>query len=356
MSIRIRRSSETGSHRRVRSFLGILLVLAPAVGLRWIGCSEQPALERWLSNWAGRIGFSPLHLEAESAALFDPASRSLIYEKRAHKRMYPASTTKILTALIAVENSGPDERVTIGREIRLASRDGSTSGLCEGERMPMRDVVCALMLPSGNDAAYVVACHTASKRIGRGCGSLNEAVSFFVKKMNQRAAEAGAHGSHFTNPDGYHDPDHYSTAYDLSLIASEAMRSSFFRRVVSTRSHEQPVSAKKQRVEKGGGPREQSTPRPARLRFWENRNLLLDPMSSYYFSGANGIKTGHTARAGHCLVASANRRGKRLIAVVLNSTREGVWTDAASLLDYGYQETGNERTYGGSRVHESRRR
>lgn len=330
MSIRIKRLTRMRPLGRARGFFLTCLVFVLGAGVLRVR-SERPVFD-WSRIWHGS---SAPRLEAESAVLLDPFSRCVIYQKRAYKRMYPASTTKILTALIAVENSGPNESVTVGREIRLVPQDGSTAGLSEGERMPMRDVVYALMLPSGADAAYVIAHHTARKRVGARRDEVNGAISFFVKKMNQRAAEAGARGSHFVNPDGYHDPGHYSTAYDLSLIASEAMRFPVFRRVVSRRSYTQSIPKIMPRTTK-----ERRDARALeRPRVWANRNLLLDPQSSFHAPGADGIKTGHTANAGYCLVASATRQRRRLIAVVLNSTRDGVWKDAVSLLDYGFDVT-----------------
>jgi serine-type D-Ala-D-Ala carboxypeptidase (penicillin-binding protein 5/6) len=330
----------------------VISVLLLSAGLILACCSELLVHNNWLRTilhlpaWAGKPYFNAPFLDAQSAILLDLDSSRIIYEKKIYERMYPASTTKILTALVAIENSDPNEIVTVGREIYLAPRDGSKAGLYEGEKILMRDVIFGLMLPSGNDAAYVIAAHIARKRLGVNRSNMSKSISFFVKIMNQRAKKAGARMSHFTNPDGYHDPNHYSTAYDLSIIAKEAMKLPLFRRVVksSTYSRFTPEGNWGRNRKDGRLPPygfkqtvgcKQMMP-DSHICVWENRNLLLDPLNPFYFPEANGIKTGHTAEAGYCLVVSASRQGEHLIAVVLMSTQTGVWNDATILLNHGF--------------------
>lgn len=328
----------------------VILILALGTGLIMICCSERRAQTNSLSEilhppaWAEKYYLDTI-LDAESAVLLDPDRNRIIYEKRMHERMYPASTTKILTALIAIENSDPNEIVAVGREIYLVPKDGSSAGLCEGEKIRMMDLLFGLMLPSGNDAAYVIAAQIAGKRLGRNRANTGESISYFVKMMNQRAIKAGARMSHFANPDGYHDSHHYSTSFDLAIIAREAMGSPLFRKVVSrsTYSRFTPDEDWRNRHEDRrphydfirAAYREKALSNRF-VGIWENRNLLLDPQNSFYYPEANGIKTGHTAEAGYCLVVSASRRGKHLIAVVLRSTQTGVWNDAAILLNHGF--------------------
>jgi D-alanyl-D-alanine carboxypeptidase (penicillin-binding protein 5/6) len=334
-------------HEPIKGLVAILILL-----LILACCSVLLARINWLSmilpfpDRAGKAFFKAPFLDAQSAILLDLDHSRIIYQKKIYEKMYPASTTKILTALIAIENSDPNEIVTVGREIYLAPRDGSRAGLYEGEKILMRDAIFGLMLPSGNDAAYVIAAHIAGKKLGVNRCNMSKSISFFVKIMNQRAKKAGARMSHFTNPDGYHDPNHYSTAYDLSVIAKEAMKLPLFRRVVKSSTYSrftQDGNWDQNRV--GSGLLSYGFSKTQRHKqmmpdnhscVWKNRNLLLDPLNPFHFPEANGIKTGYTAEAGYCLVASANRQGKHLIAVVLMSTQTGVRDDATILLNYGF--------------------
>lgn len=255
--------------------------------------------------------------EAMGAIVIDQKNHDILYEKNAHQRLYPASTTKILTALLVIENEDLDKVITVGDEIRLVGADGSRAGLKTGEQITIRDLLAGLMLPSGNDAAYVLAVHTARQSSGKSSMNSREAAACFAELMNQRARKAGANDSLFMNPDGYHDDQHYTTAYDLALITQEAMKEPSFREIVSKKSHLIPGKNGKLG------------------HYWKNTNQLLDPEGPYNYPAATGIKTGYTKPAGYCLVASADREGKQLIAVALNSTKEGQWADSIQLLDYG---------------------
>jgi serine-type D-Ala-D-Ala carboxypeptidase (penicillin-binding protein 5/6) len=338
-------------HRRGPMLRAAGIIILGA-GLIWTCCSESLVHNNWLSAilhppaWTRKTYFNGLRLDARTAILLDPGRNRIIYEKNIYEPMYPASTTKILTALVAIENSDPNEIVTVGPEIYLAPRDGSKAGLYEGQQICMKDLLFGLMLPSGNDAAYVIATHIAGKRLGVDRSNIRKSISFFVKSMNQRAKKAGARMSHFTNPDGYHDPHHYSTAYDLSIIAKEAMKLPLFRRVVKSSIYSKftPDANWGQNRKEGSFPRhgfiqtvgrKQMMP-DSHICVWKNRNLLLDPLNPFYYPEVNGIKTGHTAEAGYCLVVSARCQGKHLIAVVLMSTQTGVWNDATRLLNHGF--------------------
>jgi D-alanyl-D-alanine carboxypeptidase len=225
--------------------------------------------------------------------------------------MYPASTTKIMTALLALELGDLDELVAVGEEARPASPDESVAGLTVGSSMSLRDLLSGLMLPSGNDAARVIAKHIAEKAEGGPAKDWNAA---FAALMNAKAERLGARDTHFANPHGLHDPEHYSTAYDLAVIAREAMRHPSFREIVASGSY----------VTEAGDA------------WFGNRNKLLDEGGEEYFRGANGVKTGYTSAAGYCLVASAEREGRELISVVLRSTEEALYSDTRRLLTYGF--------------------
>lgn len=238
-------------------------------------------------------------VSAEGAVLIDADSGRVLYEKNADKRLYPASTTKIMTALIALETLeelglGTDSKVIIPEE--AAGVEGSSLYLKAGEKLTLEELLYGLMLQSGNDSAEAVAICV---------GGTKEA---FVAKMNERARQLGCAGTHFANPSGLYDDDHYTTARDLSVIAAYAMKRADFRELVgaqSWKSHETDRS-------------------------FVNKNKTV-----FNYEGGNGIKIGFTKKSGRTLVASAQRDGRELIAVVL---RDGNWfNDAYALMDYGFK-------------------
>jgi D-alanyl-D-alanine carboxypeptidase (penicillin-binding protein 5/6) len=244
---------------------------------------------RWASAAAPDIS-------AASAILVDAATGRILYEKNAHEKRPIASTTKILTALLALEKCSPEEMVRVGKASTLV--EGSRLGLEEGEEIALDALLKALLLKSANDAAVALAEHMGGD------------VDGFSSLMNLRAFELGARESHFRNPHGLHQPDHYSSAYDLALIGREAMKNPFFRELVSTRacSLDRPDGTDVQLL---------------------NHNRLL-----FKDDSVDGIKTGYVRESGHCLVISASRDGWRLIGVLLDS--QDLWKDAAALLEYGF--------------------
>ncbi|TNJ58659.1 D-alanyl-D-alanine carboxypeptidase [Paenibacillus hemerocallicola] len=273
-------------------------------------------------SWVVRsFGGDGLQLQAGHAFVMDAATGDVLYAKNDKQRAYPASTTKILTALIALEMGKPDELVTVGAEAQPEDPEESRAGLRAGQKLKLYDLVEAALLPSGNDAARTIAVHIARKSAGNPKLDIAQAQQQFAKLMNKRAKKAGATRSNFVNPSGLHDPEHYSTARDLALIAKAAMENERFRQAVQVTGYEaSPVNA-------GGGA-------AAKLSL-TNTNQLLQPGSAYYFKGATGIKTGFTDQAGYCLVSSVARDGKRIIAVVLRSTSKDVYPDAVMLLEHG---------------------
>ncbi len=239
---------------------------------------------------------TPPPLTAASAILVDAASGKILFAKNASERRPMASTTKIMTALVTLEKCRPQEIATVSGSVLKA--DGSRLGLESGEQITVEALLTALLLKSANDAAVALAEHAGGS------------VDGFVTLMNQRAAALGARDTHFSNPHGLYAPDHYSSAYDLSLMAREAMRQPLFRRLVSTRIA--------------------SVPRPDGSTFpVANHNRLL-----FQDAAVDGVKTGYVRQSGRCLVVSATRGGWRLIAVLLDS--QELWQEAETLLDYGF--------------------
>lgn len=254
-------------------------------------------------------------LECQSAVLMEWTTGAVLYAHRATEKRDPASLTKIMTAVVALERGSLPEPVRISAN--AAWTPGSTMGLREGQEYTLRDLLYGLLLESGNDAAVAIAEHLA--------GSERE----FARWMTEKAHELGALSTQFLNPHGLTEPGHYSTAYDLALIARYALTLPLFAAMVGT-------------VEK----RVAELDRLSSERVLYNTNRLLGS-----YPGMEGGKTGTTAAAGACLVASAVRDGMRLISVVLDSADR--WEDTRRLLDWGFANftlirCGNAGDYYGS--------
>ena len=159
-----------------------------------------------------------MNIAGEAAVLMEENTHEVLFEKNSNARMYPASTTKIMTALIALEYGDPEDIIEVGQEIEWIPQDSSKAGLFVGQEIKLSDLLYGLMLPSGNDAANTIAVHIGKKFEMDPNLSLEDAFKVFIDLMNQRAKEIGADNTHFTNPHGYHDKDHYTTPMDLARI------------------------------------------------------------------------------------------------------------------------------------------
>ena len=202
------------------------------------------------------------------------SSKRFLHERNADRKLPMASTTKILTALVILEGEDLDEIVTVPKQAE--GTEGSSVYLKAGEQISIKDLLYGLMLRSGNDCAVTLALHHSGS------------VENFARAMNEKALSLGAENSHFVNPHGLPNEEHFTTARDLALIAAAAMQNDTFREIVSTKFYEP--------------------------RSWQNKNKLL-----WNFEGALGVKTGFTVRAGRCLVSAAERDGMTIVSVVLNS-------------------------------------
>lgn len=238
-------------------------------------------------------------LSAAGAILVDLDTGQVLYEKNADTQFYPASTTKIMTALVALERGKLDDVITCGESVRNV--DGSSIYLEVGERETLNDLLYAMMLRSANDAAVAIAEHYGGT------------VDKFVELMNAKAAELGAKNTHFVTPNGLHDPGHVTTPRDLAIIARAAMQNPVFTQIVNTREHDMPWPAKNS------------------IRQLYNINDLL-----YSFDGAIGIKTGYTSQAQHTLVGAAERGGLRLLSVTMRSDLAHRYADTRALLAWGF--------------------
>lgn len=241
----------------------------------------------------------PPYIGAAAAVLIDGATGRILYERRAHQERDIASTTKIMTAILALELGDPDDEVTVSPY--AADTPGSSMYLRRGERYPLRELLKGLMLVSGNDAATAIAEHIAGNEAG------------FAILMNAKARVLGLRHTRFRNPHGLTEQGHYSSAYDLAQLTRYALRHPGFAALVCSGEE----------VACGSGP-----DGAAIQKALFNTNRLL-----YSYQWADGVKTGTTAAAGPCLVASASRAGQQVIAVVLDSGDR--WGDAVRLLDYG---------------------
>ena len=269
--------------------------------------------------------FSQFSYAAEKISISSGAgllSDRILFEKNADKIMYPASTTKILTAIVVLENADLSEMATISKNALETIPNGYvTCNLQVGEELSVKDLMYALMVKSANDAAVVLAEHVGGS------------VENFSNMMNQKAKEIGCKNTHFVNPNGIHDDDHYTTAYDLYLMADYALSFEYtneFRDFVSKTSYTLPATNKY--------PAEDRTFSTTNDLIKINNNARID---NYYYKNALGIKTGHTSQAGYCLVSSSHRDDLEFISVILDGgfDSRGLserYTETIKLFNFGY--------------------
>ena len=234
-------------------------------------------------------------VSARGAVLMEADSKSIVFEKDAHVRLPMASTTKIMTALVAIENGQLDKTVKIPDT--AVGVEGSSVYLKAGEELTLEELLYAVLLESANDAATAVAIEVGGS------------VENFARMMNEKARSLGLSDTHFTNPHGLDNEEHYTTASDLAVIAASALENDTFAKIVSTYKTTIPGSDYD--------------------RVLVNHNRLLKT-----YSGSVGVKTGYTKRSGRCLVSAAERDGVRLVAVTLSDP--GDWKDHTAMLDYGF--------------------
>lgn len=255
------------------------------------------------------------NIRAKSVILVDPETGQVFYERNADGRAYPASTTKIMTALLTLKYCDLDETETCIEEDKSTLEPGSTlAGIKVDETMTIHDLLYCLLLPSGNEAANMLARHVGGT------------VDNFVWMMNEEAAILGCTGTHFANPHGLHDDNHYTTARDLYLMAAEAMQNETFAEVVKTAVKTlQETNMQKER------------------QVLSTNQLILRRADPWYYGNCKGIKTGTTSQAGACLVSAAEKDGGMLISVVMgcdkDDTSGGVrpnFTETKRLFEWGF--------------------
>ena len=257
-----------------------------------------------------------IEISAPSAILIESKTGRILYEKNSEEKRYPASITKIMTALLTLENvEDLQSKATVSYNAVFSVPSGySVDTLKVGEELSIEELLYALLVKSSNEAANVLAEYVAGN------------VDSFATMMNTRAAELGCKNTNFVNPNGIHNENHYSTAYDLSLIAKEAMKNETFRKIVSTVSHTLPSTNKYEQTDRN----------------LITTNDLINKKNKNYYEYAIGIKTGYTAYAKNCLVAGANKDGVELISVVLGTDKKEINglskrdTDTKILFEYVY--------------------
>ena len=246
---------------------------------------------------------------AKSSCLIDYNTGTILYESGAHKKRFPASITKILTALLTIENADMNDTLTYSENALSCIKDGAANiGAKKGEKMSVKDALYGMMLQSGNECATALGEHMFGSE------------KAFVKKMNERAKEAGAEDSHFMNGNGLHNENHYVTAYDMAMIMKAALKYPLFREILGTTQYT---------IQKNNKRKERFISSMRHKMIWEG--------GPYYYKGIIGGKTGFTDQARNTLVTAAERNGLTLIAVVLKSDTTHVYTDTKKLFDYGFE-------------------
>lgn len=271
--------------------LSWMLALALTAGL----------LTTFASASSGSAILDEMDVNAKAAVLVDPNTSEILYEKNAHEKMYPASITKVMTCLLTLE-AVDEGKLTLEQTVTASSAlhtgigaGASTADIKEGEQIRIIDLLYAALIPSANEACNVMA------------EAVSGDVASFVELMNQRAAKLGMNDTHFANTHGYHDDDHYTSAYDIFLMCQEAMKHETFRTIVSSKSYDMPA-----------------TNMHPEVRTVHSTNALISNwnVAGYLYSYATGIKTGHTNESGYCLAASATKDDRSLISVVMGCERE----------------------------------
>ena len=250
-------------------------------------------------------------LSAQAAYLYDRTTGTVLLDKNADERHYPASMTKIMTALITLEHANLTDEVTVEQsDLDMITADSSNAGLKAGEKSTFENLLACLLLPSANESAYTLARHVAGD------------YQSFVNMMNDKAAELGCTGTHFVNPCGLHDDDHYTTAHDMALILTAASQNADFVRISGSATWDLP----------------ETNMNPART--IKNTNLLVNAESSLHLEGVTCGKTGYTGDAGRCLAAAGSRDGMDIVGVVMDAPdttgTSAAITDMHELLSWGF--------------------
>lgn len=258
--------------------------------------------------------FSDMEISAENCFVYSLEDSLLLYSKGTMDEViYPASITKLFTAYVALQYLDPETVVTVGSEVNLIAPDSSVAYIYSGLRLTAAQLVEGMILPSGNDAAYAIAAAAARAESGNANMGAEAAIAHFVDMMNKTAQAMGMTGSHFCNPDGYTDDDHYTCGQDLVTIARLALENETIRTYVGTET-------------------DNVTYVSGEIMTWNNTNALLKADSPYYCADAVGMKTGFTSQAGNCLLSAFEVDGRYYVAGVFGCPeKDGRFADSLAL-------------------------
>lgn len=264
------------------------------------------------------FSFTPIKAEttepdiaAGTAILMDARTKTVLYQKNGYQKCYPASITKLMTALLAIENLSPNDTITFSKDAIFGIEPGSSHiGMDVDEQLTVDAALHGLLLMSANEVANGLA------------EAVSGSIDAFSERMNERAKELGAQNTHFVNPHGLHDDNHYTTAYDMGLIASYLAENEYFLQIMQDANYQIP-----------------GTNKTDEIRYLYQQHKMLNPLrdAAIYRKDVIGGKTGYTDQAHHTLVTMARQGDTTLVAVVLQSEKDSLYTDTAKLLDYGFK-------------------
>ena len=274
-------------------FLCLLLFVSSFAG-------TSKAAAEWPSN---------LSVNAQGAIVMDADTGTVLWGQNIHNQYFPASITKVMTALLVIENCDLDDTVTFSHNAVFNVESGSSNaGINEGDKLSVRDCLYALLLKSANEAANALAEHVAGS------------TEAFADMMNARAKELGCTNTHFANPSGLNNPEHYTSPYDMALIARAAFNNPIFEEIDSTTYYKLPPNS----INKEG------------LSIYPGHKMMRKA-SPFYYPGIVGGKTGYTTLAGNTLITCAEKNGLKLITVILKGSTPVYWSDTKNLLDFGFE-------------------
>ena len=280
-------------------------------------------------NYSYAENDTDLHIYSDAVIIIENQTGKTLYEKNSEQKMYPASTTKILTAILTIERGNLSDKVTVTKSAIAQMKSGYTSAyLSEGEIISVEDLLKVLLVHSANDASNVLAEYIS--------GSIEN----FVNLMNEKVKELGCTNTHFVTTNGLHDDNHYTTAKELAIIARYCMQNETFRKIVSMKKCIIPTTNK------------------SNERIYKNTNDLINPSSGYYYPSCIGIKTGFTSEAKNCLISACSKNGLQVIAVVLGASitenhKSARYVDSKTLYDYTYSNYSIKNIAKGSSVVET---
>ena len=287
----------------------LIILITPLCSLKISKTETQSTSAEVKHVLAQEVDF-PIY--SQGAVLMEASTGKVLYGKNENEKLYPASTTKILTAIIALEKYKLTDKVTANNSAVMAIPSGySNAAIQPGEALTVEELLQLFLIHSANEVGYIFA------------EDISGSIDNFADLMNKKAKEIGCKNTHFTNPSGIHNVNHYSTAYDMALIAQYCMQNEAFRNIVAMPSCTIEPTDKYEK------------------RYFKNTNDLLDSKSKYYYENAIGIKTGFTTQAKNCLIAGSKKDNMELITVVLGAEatadgRSGRYVDTINLFDYGF--------------------